>query len=257
LYASDNENVTRRLRQRLLYFFLPSPCLACSEPVFEPRDSLGLCPNCRERLVRWPIQSCSVCGCGLQGVDLPTGYRCGGCRKHAPPYDRALSAWAYQPPLDAVLMGLKFQRLEYLGGHLARLMAPLLRSEIGSVDMVVPIPLHWSRYLKRGYNQAAAIAKPLAVELGLPVVSGLRRRRSTPPQTRLSRSSRQSNLRRAFAVRRTVLEPGARVLLVDDVLTTGTTLATAAASLRQAGASSVTVVAAARTPEDSIKQREP
>ena len=154
-------------------------------------------------------------------------------------------------------MGLKFQRLEYLGGHLARSMALLLRPEIGKVDVVVPVPLHWSRYLQRGYNQAAAIAKPLAAELGLPVVRGLRRRRPTPPQTRLSRSSRQSNLRRAFTVRRSVLEVGARVLLVDDVVTTGATLVTAAACLRQAGASTVTVVTAARTPEDSITRRKP
>ncbi len=123
--------------------------------------------------------------------------------------------------------------------------------------MVVPIPLHWWRYLRRGYNQAAAIARPIAAEFDLPLSGALRRRRATPAQSRLSRAERRCNLLDAFA-----LWPGLastcerrRVLLVDDVVTTGATLQAAAACLRQAGAASVTALTIARTPEpDSMSE---
>ncbi len=181
-----------------------------------------------------------------------------------------------------MLTGLKFRRLEYLGAQLGRTVAGLLRQELADCDLVVPVPLHWRRYLRRGYNQAAAIARPVAAELGLPVTGVLRRRRATPAQSRLSRNERRRNLRDAFALRpgvfakvapearkgqrrapearkgqrrapasrsRNTACTGRRVLLVDDVATTGTTLQTAAACLRRAGAASVTALTVARTPE--------
>ncbi len=153
-----------------------------------------------------------------------------------------------------MLTGLKFRRLEYLGVQLGRAVADLLRSELADCDLVVPVPLHWRRFLRRGYNQAAVIARPVAAELDLPVASVLRRRRATPAQSRLRRAERRSNLRDAFSLRRLAFTAGVscigrRVLLVDDVVTTGTTLETAATELRRAGAASVTALTIARTPE--------
>ena len=245
-----------------LDFFLPAPCLACGEAVREPRRSLGLCAPCRGRLVRWPHDACDGCGQALDAAQLPAGYLCGACRRRSPPYERLLSAWSYQPPLDAVLTGLKFRRLEYLGSQLGRKVAELLRPELEDCDLVIPVPLHWRRYLRRGYNQAAVIARSLAADLGLPVAGVLRRRRATPAQSRLSRAERRRNLRNAFSLRPAVFAAnvsasrsrkaacaGRRVLLVDDVATTGTTLRTAAGCLRQAGAKSVTALTVARTPE--------
>ena len=116
--------------------------------------------------------------------------------------------------------------------------------------MVVPIPLHWSRRLVRGYNQAESIAKPLARRCGLPLVRALRRRRSTRQQALLDRNERETNLRLAFAVRcsqRTKVA-GQQVLLVDDVVTTGATLEAAAGCLREAGARSILGLAVGRTP---------
>ena len=130
-----------------------------------------------------------------------------------------MSGWAYQPPLDAVLTGLKFRRLEYLGMQLGRAMADLFRSQLTDCDLVVPVPLHWRRYLNRGYNQAATIARPVAAELGLPMAGVLRRRRATPAQSRLSRAERRRNLRGAFALRATMFGGascvGRHVLLID------------------------------------------
>ncbi len=249
MYAPPGENVTRGLLRKVLDFLAPAPCLACARPVEEPRRSLGLCAGCRRRLVRWPQQGCAACGRPLEGTPPQEGDRCGPCRRRQPSCERTLAAWTYQPPLDAVLTGLKFRRLEYLGSQLGRELAVLLGSRLEDHDLVVPVPLHWRRYLYRGYNQAAAIARALAAQLELPVAGLLRRRRPTPAQSRLSRAARRQNLEGAFAVTRPVLCRGRRLLLVDDVTTTGTTLETAAACLRRAGAASVTAVTAARTPE--------
>lgn len=257
MYASRQGNVTGRLWHRLVHLLLPAPCLACGEPVWETRDSLGLCPPCRGRLLRWPRRGCGVCARPLTGADLPAGYRCGECRKHPPPYGRLLSAWSYQTPADAVLMGLKFQRLEYLGAHLGRRLAKLFHPELADCDLIVPVPLHWRRFLGRGYNQAAVIARPLARALGLPVVGVLRRRRPTPPQSRLDRAARRRNLRGAFAVRRPGRCRDRHILLVDDVVTTGATLEAAARCLRRAGAREITALTAARTPTRKEAQHLP
>ncbi len=235
--------------RRVLDVLMPAVCLACNGTVRAPTDSLGLCDDCRHLLTRWPTRGCATCGKPLEAAHLPTGYRCGDCRKQEPPCARVLSAWSYQPPFDAVLTGLKFRRLEYLGGQLARELARLFRDQLTDCELVVPVPLHWRRYLSRGYNQAAAIAAPLAAELDLPIAAALRRRLPTPAQSRLARAERTINLQGAFAVRRSRLCSGRHIVLVDDVVTTGTTLNTAARCLLASGAASVTALTAARTPE--------
>ncbi len=246
--------------RRALHLVLPAPCLACKEPVWETRGSLGLCEVCRRRLVRWPDRACAVCGEPLAGASLPAGYRCGSCRKRSPPYDGLLSVWSYQPPLDSVLMGLKFQRLEYLGSQLgraaAKLLGPRLAGENGPrPTLVVSLPLYWWRHLRRGYNQADVVARSLAAELDLPVARLLRRRRATPPQSRLGRRARRKNLERAFLLRTPVRCRGQRILLVDDVVTTGATLEAAARCLRRGGAESITALTIARTPDPSASSK--
>lgn len=193
----------------------------------------------------------------------PLGVRgvCGECLRAPPPFGALYAVWLYADPLPAVVRALKFGRLEFLGAHLAREIAPELRRrglggqgaggrEGGAElpDLVVPVPLHWRRRWARGYNQAAVVARPLAAELGLPFAEALRRPRATRPQTGLPRRERLANPRRAFAVRRGGAVAGRRVLLVDDVVTTGATLAAAAEALLGAGALAVTAMAIALTP---------
>jgi len=157
--------------------------------------------------------------------------------------------WHYQPPFDSVVMGLKFRRLDYLAKRLAGPLAEQL--DRTRFDVVVPVPLHWSRRLRRGYDQAELIAAELCDTLGRPLVRALRRRRATPAQSlHRDRQGRRANLDAAIVMRRRLGGQirGLRVLLVDDVLTTGATLEAAARPLLDAGARSVDVAVAARTP---------
>lgn len=191
---------------------------------------------------------CGGCGRPLRGVGLSDAYRCGACRRHPPAYERLIALWAFEPPLDAVIHAFKFERLETLGRQLAREMAVRIRSEGLDLDLATWVPLHWRRYLGRGYNQAERIARPLAGALTLPARPTLLRTRATPAQTGLPRGRRAANVRGALRVRRRARVADLSILLVDDVFTTGATLRTAADSLRLAGAARIVAAAAARTP---------
>jgi ComF family protein len=251
LYGSEPSGVSPpgpRLLDRLFHALLPSTCLGCGEPLPARGAALGLCAVCRAALKPLPRPACAVCSEPIPAHAPPDGYRCGACRAHPPGFDRLLGLWSYEPPLDAVIQAFKFRRLDYLGRHLADALTRELASRVPACDAVVPVPLHWRRWLARGYNQAERIARPLAGALGLPLVPALVRRRATPPQSLLGRAERLANLRRAFHVPRPARVRGLCLLLVDDVSTTGATLDAAAAALKKAGAASVTALVAARTP---------
>lgn len=253
VYAPTPPAVTPTLGARLLHWVLPAPCLGCGAVLPTAGSTLGLCLICNTRLLRWPETGCTTCGAPAESTELPHHHRCGGCLAEPPPYDRLWSGWSYEPPLDAVVTGLKFRRLDYLGSQLGRALAPLVLPMLQGLeprpDVVVPIPLHPLRLLRRGYNQAALIARPLAVALGSPVRQLLTRWRLTPAQSSLGSDQRRQNLRHAFSVWSKAQCRGRNVLLVDDVVTTGSTLRAAALCLRRAGARSVIAVTVARTPK--------
>jgi ComF family protein len=185
-------------------------------------------------------------GCATRACDS----RCDACRRSPPPLTRVVAPFLYAPPLDRWLPRFKFHRDMAAG----RLLAQLLLEACAAAprpDALVPVPLHRKRLRARGYDQALELAKPLAHALALPLRDDLlRRTRATAAQSSLQAAERHRNMIGAFAVvlRRCGRPLPAHVALVDDVMTTGTTLHAAARTLLEAGVARVDAWICARTP---------
>lgn len=226
-------SVYQRLKgiQTLLF---PDSCLLCGAraPVADP-----FCDGCRHALPRLDA-ACARCAAALPASPSPEGV-CGACQQRAPAFDRVVAAYRYAPPLDRLIQGGKYNgRLDWLE-VLARELAVRVESATdGRVDAVVPVPLHRLRLRERGYNQSLELARPVSKRLRLPVITGgVRRARPTVPQTGLSRTLREKNVRRAFEITRGF--DGRRIAIVDDVMTSGATIEALARALRRAGATHV------------------
>jgi ComF family protein len=163
------------------------------------------------------------------------------------PWQHAVSAFAFRDAVRQAVHRLKYQADPAVVPVLGVAMAANWREHgSGAVDVVTPVPLFWWRQLRRGYNQAEVLARQVARQLGLPCERLLRRRRGTAQQALLDVEARQANVRGVFACRRGARIAGRRILLVDDVLTTGATLGEAARVLSAADAVAVSVLTAAR-----------
>ncbi|MFN0107179.1 MAG: ComF family protein [Bryobacteraceae bacterium] len=170
---------------------------------------------------------------------------CGRCRSGLTGYDYAYSYGYYEGPLRKMIHHFKYAGVEVLAGPLGALMVRALPLDL-QVDIIVPVPLHWTRRLWRGFNQCELLARPLESRLRVPVVRAIRKSRRTETQASSTPAQRRSNLTGAFVLAGKGMVEGKRVLLVDDVLTTGATVTTCSALLRRAGAKSVTVLTLAR-----------
>lgn len=254
-------SVTDRLLDDLVHFLLPAWCLSCHDRLPRRVSPLGLCVRCRERLRPPAARRCPLCG-GVTS-DHRDAWLCAACSyHHPPPFDRLVGAWSYEPPIDAVVRGLKYRRLDYLADELAAGMVPALRGVLDRIRprpsargsaCIVPVPLHWRRRWNRGYDQALLLSRALARRVDLPCLRLLSRCRHTTSQTGRSAPERRRNVAGAFVPRRRTLSVQARsaVVLVDDVATTGATLSAAAEALRDSGASRIVAVVAALTPKPS------
>lgn len=221
---------------------LPTPCAACSEPL--PGTARALCPTCAAALVPLAGPRCPRCAGPADGADEA----CLACQAAEPP-QLATVAWGeYDGTLRKALLALKHSGRDELARPLGRRLAARLAAEPWAtrLDMVSPVPSHPLRRFRRPWTAAALLAAEVGRELRLPLRPGLRRR-GLGRQAVRTRAARLELPRRAFAARRSVA--GRRVLLVDDVCTTGTTLRRAAAALLAAGADAVYCAALAWTPD--------
>lgn len=171
--------------------------------------------------------------------------RCGLCRSGLRGFDAAYSFGAYERELRELIHLLKYTKVRTLARPLGKLLLQgLPRDE--SFDVIVPVPLHWRRRIGRGFNQAQLLAREIARASGRPAVSALRRVKATAAQAGLTNSARRRNVTQAFACHRPSAVAQKRILLIDDVLTTGATAAACALALKRAGARRVAVLTVAR-----------
>ena len=207
-----------------------------------------VCPECLSALVPLEAESfCTRCGLPFEANLPASGDRlCGLCRLAPPAFDVARSFGAYEGDLRRLIHLLKYDGMRPLAKALAAKMAPVA-PRVGTVELVVPVPLHRSRRWSREFNQAELLSKELSRLVGIPSrPKCLRRVRSTPPQAGLSHRQRRENVRGAFAAADAACIKGRRVLLVDDVMTTGATLDACARVLKAAGARYVSSLTLAR-----------
>jgi len=233
----------------VLDLVFPAVCPVCATRSDDPAHR-PFCGPCWAALPIGLGPGCAVCGEPFPGLDgtLP----CAACRRAPPPYAFARAVAAYRDGMREAIHGLKYGGRTVLALPLGRLLAdagpavvPVALREWA--DGLVPVPLHPARLAERGFNQAELLAAPCRTAWGLPVLGqALARTRATLPQTDLDAEARRANVRDAFRVRRPAEVAGRRLLLVDDVLTTGATAGAAARALRAAGAAAVGVLALAR-----------
>jgi competence protein ComFC len=225
----------------------PDDCRLCGAPLKE----ISRIPVCRACLAApEPLAAeyfCVACRTPfLNPYPLDAQGRCGLCRRGLNGFDAAYTFGAYDGPLRELIHLFKYNGIRTLAGPLAEMMLAALPRE-QRFDALVPMPLHWLKRWRRGFNQARLLAEALSRRTGIPVLEAARRLRSTASQAGLSHAERRRNVAGAFAVRRRARLEGLRLLLVDDVFTTGATASACAAALKRAGAAGVSVLALART----------
>lgn len=216
----------------------PPRCVLCGQHGFGKHD---LCQGC---LASLPYNSLACMQCGVPLTQSET--TCGPCRMRPPPYAISHIPFKYASPLDHLLQQLKFHQQLHLATLLGRLMSEgLTGRERALPECLLPVPLHNNRIRERGYNQALELARVLSHRLSIPLEVGLcHRQRATAPQTSLDGDQRRRNLRGAFVLREGCVP--SHVAIVDDVVTTGTTVNELAKTLRRAGVETVEVWACAR-----------
>jgi len=223
----------------LIHKLFPATCLLCLEPGQPP--FLDLCRDCEADLPR-TARGCAICAAPVAAGAIA----CPACHLRRPAFDAAFVPYRYEFPLVELVHRLKYGRQVAI----ARILGTLLARRIAergpaAVDAIVPVPLHSAREARRGYNQAAEIARFAAEILRLPVLDRLASRiRATEEQAALPASVRRINVSGAFAVRDGPLP--AAIAIVDDVLTTGATVDALAQALKRAGCRRVEVWAVAR-----------
>jgi ComF family protein len=230
-----------RWRLRITQLLWPSTCVLCRQ---SGQEGLDLCLACAGDLPANDF-ACRVCA-----EPLPTSASdlvCGACLRRSPPFGTSFVPFAYGYPLDHLIRGLKFRDELACGRVLGELFARrLLAVRNGALpELIIPVPLAQRRYRERGYNQAAELARPISKLIGVPVRADLIiRQRETVEQTALNQKERRKNVRGAFAHAKSL--PARHVAILDDVVTTGSTVREIAQVLRRAGAKRIEVWAIAR-----------
>ncbi len=239
----------------LLDLIYPPRCVLCGRtldgisPDKLPSREIGICPDCRRLLVTDESLLCPYCG---EFGEIPAdGSRCADCRNHRAPFERLITLGPYAGYLRSRILLMKTEKSGYTAEAMARLIWAARSQTLrrSGCDLCVPVPRHYLRRVRRGVNDASFLARELGRMLDIPFDDRLLRRvRATPPQSRLGRSSRLANVAGAFAAapKKAKRLAGRRVLLVDDILTTGATAGECVRVLKEAGAEGCVVAVCGR-----------
>jgi ComF family protein len=222
-----------------LDFALPPRCAGCGVVV---TDVHSFCPECWKQVEFLGDGGCATCGMPLQATDSET---CGACLARPPRIARTRAAVAYGELPRGLAISLKYGRKVAIARTMARYMAPLVSRDGNAI--LVPVPLHRSRLWRRGFNQSALVARELSRRLSIATQPfALRRVKRTPPLKGMSPLQRRKTVAGAFRIANKGAVAGKTVILVDDVLTTGSTAEACARALKRAGAARVELVSWAR-----------
>lgn len=228
----------------------PAPCRIC-EATLDTASRIPICRSCLAAMKPLSGPHCETCGRPFVSAQAATAHQpqCHACRRGVYGFDVARSYAAYDAAMVRAIMLLKYEDVRPLGGWFAARLAEVVAAQAKELaaDVVVPVPLHPARLRERGYNQAELIARPLARRLKLPLRSYLLvRTKPRPDKLRLTLRERWETVRGAYAVQERARVDKLRVLLVDDVFTTGATLDACSRALRRAGAGRVAGLTVAR-----------
>ncbi len=235
----------RLIGDGLLSLLYPPHCAKCNA---DTASGVHLCAECAGQARKIEAPFCRQCSQPFEGA-IDGAFTCANCADRTFHFDCAVARYLSRGVVREFIHRFKYDRHYYLRHPLADWMAEALDDERISgqpFDAFVPVPLHGARFRERDFNQAEVLAKLLAKRTGQPVLKALKRIRYTTTQTRLDREQRMENLRNAFRVRHAAAVQSRHLILVDDVLTTGSTVEECARVLRQAGAASVRVITVAR-----------
>ncbi|WP_339134928.1 MAG: ComF family protein [Candidatus Electrothrix sp. GW3-4] len=231
--------------QALQELLFPARCLGCEEQLASSRPPL-LCSDCLKGATTLPPPFCTCCG-----TPLPFGdnHLCLSCLEEPLALTRARSSFLYQEPISTLVRQLKFNgNLTGLASLAALVQETAAFADLNPPDLILPVPLHIQRLRERGFNQSLLLARACFPEWQQRIrFDLLKRRRPTVPQTRLSGKARRHNLHKAFCVQQPHTVQGKHILLVDDVLTTGSTLHECAKVLLEAEATEVETFTVARS----------
>src|SRR5438094_5942711 len=233
------------LFQAAVSLLYPATCTICGKHV---RGDEYLCSDCEAKAMRIVAPFCQQCSKPFDGA-ISTVFTCANCAHRTIYFDAAVAAYRGRGIVRQIIHDFKYGRQIHLRHLVARWLYGAFDNERlrgRTFDMIVPVPLHPTRQRERGFNQASLLAELLTAQISIPCKPVLKRVRYTTTQTALDRAERMENLHNAFRLRRNANVRGLRVLLIDDVLTTGSTLSECARTLKRSGAISVYAATAAR-----------
>lgn len=240
---ANKDNLIKKLYNSILDLLFPEEgiCFCCDQYDEEVKED-HICNDCRDKLIFINEDKCPVCG-------KPTykGYsssRCSYCANKTFYFTKALAPLEFSGLIRKTIYKYKYESKPYIYKSFGEVMLRALEKEnIGNIDYIVPVPLHRARKAERGYNQAELLARHISLKLGIPLErNSLRRVKATKIQNKLARHEREQNIKDAFKIRDIRVFKDKRILLVDDIFTTGSTVNECSRILKEGGAAEVFVI---------------